>query len=152
MLQESNKRFNFSASLRGLAAAEHTCGRDKHSGKERGSAGQGPSRPGAAPFPLPGAGRASAAPTAQGLSIPKRGRSGAGAAQPQPLRPAGEFTLQEPGCSGLLPMLAAALERSSLELAQGCPCGPRWRQSSHVMLLPASLNSAATQGRLGPSL
>lgn len=110
MLQESNKRFSFSASLRGHAAAGHTCGRDKHGGKERGSAGQGLSRESRV---------CSAAPTAQGLSIPKRSSLGLLAAQPQQLRPAGEFMLQEPGCSRLLPLLAGAEQlgaRSGLSL------------------------------------
>lgn len=88
--------------------------------------------------------------TAQGLAL-KGAALGLLATQPQQLRLAGEFMLQEPGCSRLLPMLAAALESSSLELARGCPCGLRWRQSSHVALLSARLNSAAAQGRLGPS-
>lgn len=154
MLQESNKRFNFSASLRGHAVAERTCGRDKHSGrgKESGSAGQGLSTPRAAPFPLHGAGVPRLPPLYRGYPSLRGAALGLLAAQPQQLRLAGEFMPQEPGCSRLLPMLAAALERSRSELAQGCPCGLGWRQSSHVMLLPASLNCAATQGTLGPSL
>lgn len=119
MLQESNKRFSFSASLRGHAAAGHTCGRDRHGGKEGGSAGQGLSRAGTAPFPPHGAGCARLPPLLRGYP-PLRGAAlGLLAAQPQQLRPAGEFMLQEPGCSRLLPLLAGAEQlgaRSGLSL------------------------------------
>lgn len=60
--------------------------------------------------------------------------------------------LKQPGCSGLLPILAPVLEWSSLELARGCPCGLRCRQISCVTQPSVRLNSGVTQRRFRPSL
>lgn len=89
--------------------------------------------------------------TLQGLLLKER-RLVLLTTQPQQLSFAGDFTLKQPGRSGLLPILAPVLERSSLELAQGCPCGLRCRQLSCVTQPSVRLNSGVTQRRFRPSL